>query len=351
MAFHLECRTIKGSSMKAGNVMTTKLISVSPDMPGRAVAQVLFKNGISAVPVVDDQGAPIGMVSEGDLMPRNEAEREARRDWWLQMLSEGQYVNNPEFDNYLKGQDRTARDIMIKPVLTVSEDAELTEVADLLSRNKIKRVPVVRDGRMVGIVSRADLVRAFAQPQEAERLPDRSGEMPVASAELEALSRKTKSQPASRPEPSSPFSATGFRGLVAHFKEEEATKRKQARQFAEEEHHKQARQLLAAHLTEETWKHALANARTAAANGAEEFLLLRFPSELCTDRGRAINAPDHDWPETLRGMAADIYMRWRSELRPQGFDIHARVVDFRDGVPGDIGLFLSWGRMDAAKAS
>src|SRR5689334_22088154 len=106
--------------MKAADIMSTKVISVPPDMPGRAVARVLFKNGISAVPVVDDHGAPIGMVSEGDLMPRNEAEREARRDWWLQALSEGEYIN-PELANYAAGTERTANQIMIKPVLTISE--------------------------------------------------------------------------------------------------------------------------------------------------------------------------------------------------------------------------------------
>jgi hypothetical protein len=133
-----------------------------------------------------------------------------------------------------------------------------------------------------------------------------------------------------------------------HFQEEEATRRKQAMQLAEDQHHKEVNKLLAAHLSEEAWQRMLANARKAAANGHDEFQVLRFPSELCTDHGRAINAPDHDWPETLRGMAADVFMRWRSELRPQGFRMHARVVDFRNGIPGDVGLFLSWGT--AAKA-
>lgn len=337
--------------MKAGDIMSTKVVSVDPEMSGRAVARLLFKNGISAVPVVDKQGAPVGMVSEGDLMPRNEAEREARRDWWLQALSEGEEIN-PEFASYLKGQqDRTAGEIMIKPVVTISEDAELTEIADLLSRNKIKRVPVLRDGRMVGIVSRADLVKAFAMPHEAEPSPDRSDELPVASEELEALarSRKAKAPPASQPSVSGAVSATGFRTLAAHFEEEEMARRKEARRLAEEQHHKQASKLLAAHLTEETWQHMLANARAAAAKGQDDFLLLRFPSELCTDHGRAINAPDHNWPETLRGMAADIFMRWKNDLRSQGFGLQARVVDFPDGVPGDIGLFLSWGKADTAK--
>jgi CBS domain-containing protein len=67
--------------MNARDIMTTEVVSISPETPTNKVAQRLGEKGISAVPVVDDAGAPIGMVSEGDLIGRNEAEREARRDW------------------------------------------------------------------------------------------------------------------------------------------------------------------------------------------------------------------------------------------------------------------------------
>lgn len=333
--------------MKAAEIMSTKVISVEPETPGRAIARLLFKNSISAVPVVDKQGAPIGMVSEGDLMPRNETEREARRDWWLQVLSEGEQIN-AEFAQYLK-KDRTAGEIMVKPIITVSEEADVTEIAELLSRKKIKRVPVVRDGRMVGIVSRADLVKALAQPRDPEPKLHRSDELPVASEKLEALvrSRRAKATPPVESKAPNTLSATAFRELATHFEEEEAARRKEARRLAQEKHHQEASKLLSTHLTEETWKRMTANARAAAQKGDEEFLLLRFPCELCADHGRAINAPDPNWPETLRGMAGEIFLRWKNELRPQGFSLQARVVDFPDGVPGDIGLFLSWGRSDA----
>ena len=91
------------------------------------------------------------------------------------------------------------------------------------------------------------------------------------------------------------------------------------------------------------WSRLVHGAREAAERGETEFLLLRFPSQLCSDGGRAINAPDPDWPRTLRGEAAEMYLRWERELRPRGFHIVARVVEFPDGVPGDIGLFLVWG--------
>jgi len=77
--------------------------------------------------------------------------------------------------------------------------------------------------------------------------------------------------------------------------------------------------------------------------GETEFLLLRFPSQLCSDSGRAINVPDPDWPETLRGEAAEMYLRWERDLRPRGFHLTARVIDYPGGMPGDVGLYLVWG--------
>jgi CBS domain-containing protein len=137
--------------MKAREVMTAEVATVSPDTPTREVARLLTERGISAVPVVDDKGAPVGMVSEGDLIGRDERDREARRDWWLTLLAEGGSLND-EFLASLRGPDRRTRDVMAAPVITVGEDTDLAEVARLLAAHRIKRVPVVRDGRIVGIV-------------------------------------------------------------------------------------------------------------------------------------------------------------------------------------------------------
>jgi CBS domain-containing protein len=144
--------------MNARDVMTREVVSVASDTPRRKIAVLLLEKRISAVPVVDSSGAPIGMVSEGDLTGRNEAEREARQDWWLTMLAEGEAVN-PEFLASLNYP--TARDMMSAPVISVHEETSLEEIAGILTEHRIKRVPVVRDGRIVGIVSRADLVRAL----------------------------------------------------------------------------------------------------------------------------------------------------------------------------------------------
>ena len=95
-------------------------------------------------------------------------------------------------------------------------------------------------------------------------------------------------------------------------------------------------------LSEDEWRMRLEQALEAAARGEKEHLLLRFPSELCEDGGRMINAPDPDWPSSLRGPAADLHARWRDELRARGFGLTARVIEFPGGFPGDAGIFLTW---------
>jgi CBS domain-containing protein len=103
---------------------------------------------------VDNAGIPIGMVSEGDLIGRDETEREARRDWWLTLLAEGEMLN-PDFLAGLRSPERVARDIMSAPVVTVGEETDINEIARLLTAYRVKRVPVLRDGRIVGIVSQS----------------------------------------------------------------------------------------------------------------------------------------------------------------------------------------------------
>jgi CBS domain-containing protein len=147
--------------LNASDVMTKDVLSVGPETPTRTVAKLLLKKGVSAVPVVDANGAAIGMVSEGDLVRREIERRAPRRDWWLEMVAEGEDLAM-EFLDYLKAADRPVRDVMTAPVVTVAEDTPVNVIAATLHEHRIKRVPVLRDGRVVGIVSRADLVRALA---------------------------------------------------------------------------------------------------------------------------------------------------------------------------------------------
>jgi CBS domain-containing protein len=147
--------------MKAREVMTVAVVSVTPDTTTQETARILRDRGISAVPVVDEAGKPIGMLSEGDLVGRDDADRETRRDWWLTLLAEGEQLN-PDFLASLRSPVTLAREVMTSPVIAVDDDADIRDIARMLIDHRIKRVPVLRDGRIVGIVSRSDLVRRLA---------------------------------------------------------------------------------------------------------------------------------------------------------------------------------------------
>ncbi|NJL08321.1 MAG: hypothetical protein HC900_08675 [Methylacidiphilales bacterium] len=94
---------------------------------------------------------------------------------------------------------------------------------------------------------------------------------------------------------------------------------------------------------EERLKRAAAIINRAVANGQMETQVLRFPNELCTDRGRAINNQEPGWETTLTGLPKELYEFWEKYLRPRGYRLSMEVVDFPNGIPGDIGLKLSWG--------
>jgi CBS domain-containing protein len=335
--------------MKASDVMTADVVSVHPDVPVHDVAKILLKTGISAVPVVDENGSPIGMVSEGDLIPRPEPEREARRDWWLALLAEGEALSQNFLAN-LKTSDRTAGEIMSRPVVTVAPDTDVSEIARLLADYRIKRVPVVHDGRVVGIVSRADLLRALADQPHAQSPTADRGYLAGAIAALDQHFLHTRhakptgepSPPPHREAPGDHLKVADFRRAVTAFEDRGKRQQEDAHRVAAEHRQHQVTELLGEHVSDERWQALLRQARQAAEHGEKEFLLLRFPSQLCTDGGRLINVPDPNWPTTLRGEAAEIYVRWQADLKSGGFHLVARVLEFPDGIPGDIGLFLVW---------
>jgi CBS domain-containing protein len=159
------------SDVNAAEVMSRQPVTAEVTMPVRDVARLLLEHGISAVPVVDAAGALLGIVSEGDLVRRGNVVRDDRQSWWLQILAEGEDLA-PGFLAYVRSGDRRVRDLMTREVVTIDEETPLPDVARLLEEHRVKRVPVLRQGRVVGIVSRADLVRALMHNEEiAERLP------------------------------------------------------------------------------------------------------------------------------------------------------------------------------------
>lgn len=146
--------------MDAGEVMTSPVISATADTPIRDIAQLLLKNHIIAIPILDSSGAPIGVVSEGDLIGPVQTENNERREWWLALLAEGESLSS-DFLSSLRRLERVASDVMSRPVVAVEERTDIAEIARLLAAYRIKRVPVVRNGQVVGIVSRENLLRTL----------------------------------------------------------------------------------------------------------------------------------------------------------------------------------------------
>ena len=456
--------------MLVRDLMTRDVASVGPGARVPEIARQLLSRGVSAIPVVDEQGRPLGVVSEGDLIgaapvhaPRVHAPRvagaaaagsaaagsaagssgasvgtsgatvtdatsgasgqlEERRQWWLAQLAEG-HALDATFLATVQADRRTARDLMTAPAICIADTAAASEAASLMQQHRVKRLPVVSEGRMVGILARADLVRAMAEEQATASdmgewplrvavparggvVPARGGVVPARGGVVPALgggvpasgsgltagqaqgarnaasppqasaarSRSNPARSASASMPSAPsssadraatapvalppaalapaaaapasaaseLSASGFRALVSAYQGSIDRRRAEERHRADDLRRQQMLELRGKRLGATEWADLLDRARMAAASGAREFMLIRFPAALCSDGGRAINAPDSSWPRTLVGEPADVYARWHAELQPRGFHLVAQIVDFPDGLPGDAALFLVW---------
>lgn len=166
--------------MQAQDVMTPWVATIGAGATVQEAAKLMIERGISALPVVDARDRVIGIVSEGDLARRRELGTDAPRSWWLSLFAEG------AASDYVKTHGRSVRDVMNRPVVSVRRATPLKEIARLLEKHRIKRVPVLEAGRLVGIVSRADLVRHLAtlQPPPAPRA---SGDRALRRRVLEQL--------------------------------------------------------------------------------------------------------------------------------------------------------------------
>jgi CBS domain-containing protein len=155
--------------MFASDIMTHDVVSVKSDATVREVARLLINKSISAVPVVDNSGRAIGVVSEGDIANVSELDRGERAQWWLAQLAEGEPLNEI-FLAAVNGGDRRISGLMTQPVVSVCENATVDEIARAMESHNIKRVVVTTEtGEMSGIVTRADIIRAVAAGHEAAR--------------------------------------------------------------------------------------------------------------------------------------------------------------------------------------
>jgi CBS domain-containing protein len=158
------------TTLKARDVMTRKVLSISPETPVRTLATFLIDHRISAVPVVGAGGVPLGIVSEGDLLRRVEIGTEGKKAWWVAILADADDAAR----DFVKTHGLIAADVMTRGVIAVDPDAELTAVADLLERKRIKRVFVLDMGKIVGVITRSDIVRTLTRQPEpgTRRRPD-----------------------------------------------------------------------------------------------------------------------------------------------------------------------------------
>lgn len=170
--------------MQAHDVMTTNVITVQPDTTVQAIAKRMIENRISAVPVLERDGRLVGIVSEGDLMRRSESGTESHPSWWLLLLESPEEM----IHKYVKAHGKYAADVMTRRVVTVSGNTPVEEIAETLEKHHIKRVPVMNGDKLVGIVSRANLLRGLAslQTKSTPVTDDRKIKASIEAAFLEA---------------------------------------------------------------------------------------------------------------------------------------------------------------------
>jgi len=144
--------------MKAVDVMVRDVVTVKPDDEVADAVRLLAEHDVSALPVVDDDENVVGVISEADLIHRPEIGTEKQRPWWLEAVTPASKLAG----EFAKSHGRRVEEVMSTDVVSASEDTPLGEIATLFERHRIKRVPILRGGRLVGIVSRSNLIQALA---------------------------------------------------------------------------------------------------------------------------------------------------------------------------------------------
>ena len=144
--------------MRAIDVMVRDVVTVRPDTDVAAATKLLAEHDVSALPVLDKDGNLVGVLSEADLIHRTEIGTEKHRPWWLEAVTGATTLA----EEFAKSHGKKVSEVMTTDVISVTEDTPLSEIAALFERKRIKRVPVVKDGKLVGIVSRSNLIQALA---------------------------------------------------------------------------------------------------------------------------------------------------------------------------------------------
>ncbi|WP_045836328.1 CBS domain-containing protein [Hyphomicrobium sp. 99] len=144
--------------MKARDIMIRDVVSVTPDCSIAEMAQKMQQFRVSGLPVINAEGELVGVVTEGDCLRRAETGTQVKRSGWRSFLASPETLAG----EYIRSHGRKVSDVMTRDLITIGEDTDLDEVIHLMEKHQIKRLPVVRDGSVIGIVSRANLVQALA---------------------------------------------------------------------------------------------------------------------------------------------------------------------------------------------
>lgn len=209
--------------MNASDVMTVRVVTIGPEATVQQAAKLMLEREVSALPVVDTSNRLIGIISEGDLVRRVETGTERKPSWWLSFLSGADQLAH----DFVKAHGTRVSDVMTKDVIAARPDTPLSEVARLLEDNRIKRVPVVEEDLVIGVVSRANLLQALASAKP------RAGAAQTSDSELrDTIIDKLTAQPWSHPSMLNPIVTEGvvdLWGMVLS-----ATERKAVRVLVEE---------------------------------------------------------------------------------------------------------------------
>jgi len=144
--------------MKASDIMTTGVVSTKPACPLSEVLQVMLDRRISGLPVVGNSGKLVGVITEGDCLRRVEIGSEIKRPLWRELFTSPEKLAQ----EYIQAHGRKVSEVMTPDPITVTENTDVSEIIHLMEKNQIKRLPVMRGDTIVGIVSRANVIRALA---------------------------------------------------------------------------------------------------------------------------------------------------------------------------------------------
>lgn len=172
--------------MQARDIMTPDVICVAPDTRLPDIVRTMLEHRISAVPVLDD-GTLVGIISEGDLLRRVETGTDTPPSRWLELLHSGDL----RAADYVKTHGRRAEEVMTRAVITVGEEASLAQIARILAAHRFRRVPVMRGERLVGIVSRANLLQALASRMAPATAPSQDDDRRIRDGLLAELARQS----------------------------------------------------------------------------------------------------------------------------------------------------------------